>query len=42
MEVIIVDDGSTDARWKWICQLCRKHNNIIAKSHVQLKHWLVI
>ncbi|MDX2319662.1 MAG: glycosyltransferase [Moritella sp.] len=30
LEIIIVDDGSTDKSWEWICQLCRKHNNIIA------------
>ncbi|WP_255554487.1 glycosyltransferase family 2 protein [Moritella sp. 24] len=30
IEVIIVDDGSTDGSWEWICQLCRKHNNLIA------------
>lgn len=30
IEIVIVDDGSTDKSWEWICQLCRKHNNIIA------------
>lgn len=28
--IVIVDDGSTDKSWEWICQLCRQHNNIIA------------
>jgi glycosyltransferase involved in cell wall biosynthesis len=30
IEIVIIDDGSTDKSWEWICQLCRKHNNIIA------------
>ncbi|MFT7682557.1 MAG: glycosyltransferase involved in cell wall biosynthesis [Moritella dasanensis] len=30
IEIVIVDDGSTDKSWEWICKLCQKHNNIIA------------
>lgn len=30
IEIVIVDDGSTDNSWEWICQLCRQYNNIIA------------
>lgn len=30
LEIVIVDDGSTDTSWKWICQQCELHSNIIS------------
>ncbi len=30
VEIIIADDGSTDGSWKWICEQCRIHSNIVA------------
>ncbi|QFI37440.1 glycosyltransferase [Moritella marina ATCC 15381] len=30
IEIVIIDDGSTDNSWEWICKLCQKHSNIIA------------
>lgn len=30
LEIVIVDDGSTDASWRWICQQSDLHSNIVA------------
>lgn len=30
IEVIIIDDNSTDTSWEWICNLAKEHKNVVA------------